>query len=104
MLPLRQNVLKSLAKSILIPLWLTPAAPATNAAIHKKMFGSDTRSSGLAKRTTIIISNGKINDIMKTVSSLKEFGLLIKSDEETIRNEAKEKRMISWNFIRHIRC
>ena len=104
MLPLRQNVLKSLAKSILIPLWLTPAALATNAAIHKKMFRSDTRSSGLAKRTTIIISNEKINDIMKTVSSLKEFGLLIKSDEETIRNEAKEKRMISWNFIRHIRC
>ena len=31
-LPLMKNVLKPLAKSVLIPLWLT--------AIHKKMFGS----------------------------------------------------------------
>ena len=34
------NVLKSLAKSVLIPLGLTAAASATDAAIHKKMFGS----------------------------------------------------------------
>ena len=36
-LPLMKNVLKPLAKSILIPLGLTAAA-ATDAAIHKKMF------------------------------------------------------------------
>ena len=35
------NVLKSLAKSVLIPLGLTAAA-APDAAIHKKMFGSST--------------------------------------------------------------
>ena len=34
------NVLKSLAKSVLITLRLTVAASATDAAIHKKMFGS----------------------------------------------------------------
>ena len=37
-LPLMKNVLKPLAKSVLIPSGLTAAASATDAAIHKKMF------------------------------------------------------------------
>ena len=37
-LPLIGNVLKRLAKSVLIPLELTRAASATDVAIHKKMF------------------------------------------------------------------
>ena len=50
-MPLIGNVLKPLAKSVLIPLKLTAAAAAaaTDAAIYKKMFGSGT--------TTLIISN-----------------------------------------------
>ena len=39
-LPLMENLLKLLAKSVLIPLGLTSAASATDAAITKKMFGS----------------------------------------------------------------
>ena len=39
-LPLIGNVLKPLAKSVLIPLGLTAAASATDAAIHKEMFES----------------------------------------------------------------
>ena len=39
-LPLIGNVLKPLAKTVLIPLGLTAAATATDAAIHKKMFRS----------------------------------------------------------------
>ena len=39
-LPLIGNVLKPLAKSVLIPLGLTAAASATDAGIHKEMFGS----------------------------------------------------------------
>ena len=35
-----KDVLKTLAKSILIPLGLTAAASATDAAIQKKLFGS----------------------------------------------------------------
>ena len=35
-----KNVLKPLAKHILISSGLTEAASATDAAIHKKMFGS----------------------------------------------------------------
>ena len=35
-LPLMKNVIKPLAKSILIPLQLTAASAATDAGIHKK--------------------------------------------------------------------
>ena len=58
-LPLIGNVQKPLAKKVLIPLGLTEAASATNAAIYKKYFGS---------------------------------GLLIKSFNKTIKNEAKEQK------------
>ena len=83
-LPLIGNVLKLLAKSFLIPLGLSPAASATNAAIHKKMTGSGS--------TTLIISNEEMNDIMKTVNSLEKYGLLIKDVSQTIKNEAKEQK------------
>ena len=84
-LPLIGNVLKPLAKSILIPLGLTAAASATDAAIHKKMFGSGN--------TTLIILNKEMNDIMKIIKSLEEFGLLIKGVSETTKNEAKEQKI-----------
>ena len=45
-----ENILKSLAKSVLIPLGLTVAAAATDPAIHQKMFGSGMRLSDLAKQ------------------------------------------------------
>ena len=83
-MPLIGNVLKPLAKSILRPLGLTAAALATDAAIHKKMFGSGT--------TTLIISNEEMNDIMKIVKSLEDSGLLIKGVGQTIKNEAKEQK------------
>ena len=57
------NVLKLLAKSVLMPLGLAAAALAADAAIHKKMFGSGF--------TTLIISNEEINGIMKKLSLLK---------------------------------
>ena len=78
------NVLKPLAKSVLIPLWLTAAAAATDAAIHKKMFGSGM--------TTLIISTEEMNDIMKIVKLLEESGLLIKVVSQTIKNEPKEQK------------
>ena len=77
------NVLKPLVKAILIPLVLTAASSATNAAIHKRMFGSGFIT---------IISNEEINDIMKIVTSLEESELLIKCVSETIKNEAKEQK------------
>ena len=53
-LPLIKNVIKPLAKSVLIPLGLTAAASAADAGIHKKILGSGT--------TTLIISNEEMNE------------------------------------------
>ena len=78
------NVLKPLAKSVLIPLGLTAVASATGAAIHKRKFGSGTR--------TLIISNEEVNDTIKIVKSLEESGLLTKGVSQTIKNESKEPK------------
>ena len=43
------NVLKPLAKSVSIPLGLTAAASATDAAVQKKIFGSGTITSIILK-------------------------------------------------------
>ena len=48
-LSLIKNVIRPLAESALIPLWLTAAASAADAGIHKKILGSGN--------TTPIISN-----------------------------------------------
>ena len=64
-LPSLKNVLKPLAKSILIQLGLTAAESATDTTIQKKFFRSGM--------TTLIISNEEMNDIIKIVKSLKEF-------------------------------
>ena len=82
-LPLIRNVLKPLAKSVLTPLGLA-AASATDAIIHKKIFGSGV--------TTLIISNEEMNGIIKIVKSLEESGLLIKDIAETIKSEAKGQK------------
>ena len=82
-MPFIVNVIKQLAKSLLIPLGLTAAASATDAAIHKKMFGPGA--------TTLTISNEEMNDIMKKVKPLAEPFLLINSVSKTIKNEAKEQ-------------
>ena len=79
-----KNVLKPLAKSVLIPLGSTAAASATDAAIQKKRFGSGM--------ITLIISNKELIDIIKIVKSLGESSLLIKDVSETIKNEAKERK------------
>ena len=82
-LPLIKNVIKTLAKTVFIPLGLTAAA-AADAGIHKKILGSGT--------TTLIISNDEMEDIMKIVKSLEDSGLLLKGVSETIQNEAKEQK------------
>ena len=43
-------------------------------------------------RTTLITSNGEMNNIMKIVKPLEGYGLLIKSVSKTIKNVAKEKK------------
>ena len=75
--------LKSLAKSVLIPLGLK-AASATDATIHKRMFGSGM--------IILIISGEEMNHTMKIAKSLEESGSLIKGVSQTIRNEVKEQK------------
>ena len=85
-LPLIKNVIKQLAKSVLIPLGLTAAASAADAGIHKKILGSGHNN------TTLIISNDEMGDILKIVKSLEDSGALLKGVSETIQHEAKEQR------------
>ena len=66
--PLIKNVLVPSAKSILIQLPLTAAVSAPDVAIQKKIYWSG--------RTTLIISNEEVNEIMKIGKSLQESGLL----------------------------
>ena len=91
-MPLIANVLKPLAKSILILLGLTAAASATDAAIHKKMFGSGRPLDLASHVTTLTILNEEMNDIMKIVESFEESGLLIKCNSETKNNKSKEQK------------
>ena len=83
-LPLMKNVLKPLAKSVLIPLGLTAAASVTDTTTHKKMFGSGT--------TALIISNEAMINIMKIVKSPEKSSSLIKGVSETIKYEAKKQK------------
>ena len=83
--PLKTNLIKPLAKIVLIPLGLTAAASAADAGIHKKILGS-------GNTTTLIISNDEMNDIIKIVKSLEDSGLLLKGVTETVQNEVKEQK------------
>ena len=91
-MPLIKNVLKPLAKSILIPLGLTAGASATDAAIHKKLSKSSASPRDLVSHTTLINSNEEMNDILKIVKSLEESDLLIKSVNKTIKNKAEDQK------------
>ena len=84
-LPLIKNVIKPLAKSVLIPLGLTAAVSTADARIHKKILGS-------GNITTLIISNDEINDIIKIVKSFEDSGLLLKGVTETVQNEVKKQK------------
>ena len=85
-LVLIKNVIKPLAKSVLMPLGLTAAASAADAGIHKKKLGS-------GNNITLIISNDEINDFIKIVKFLEDSGLLLKGVTETVQNEVKEQKM-----------
>ena len=88
-LPLMKIVIKPLAKSVFLPLGLTAAGSAADAATHKKILGSGHNNNN---NTTLIISNDEMDDFLKTVKSLEDSGILLKGVSETIQNEAKEQR------------
>ena len=83
-LPLIKNVITPLAKSVLILLGTTAVASAADVGIHTKILGSGN--------TTLIISNKDMKDLIKTVKSLEDSGLLLKGVTETVQNEVKEQK------------
>ena len=86
-----ESVLTPLAKSFLLLLGFSAGMLAADVAIQKKIYGSGRSSDLTSRTTTLITSNEEMEDIMKTVKSLEELGLLIKGISETIKNEAKEQ-------------
>ena len=108
-LPLMKNVIKPLAKSVLIPLGLTAAALAVDVGMHKKILGSGhVHSSSSAfphhpsssashdnnnsnNNTILIISNNEMKDI-KIVKSLEDSSFLPEGISQAIQNEFEEQR------------
>ena len=84
-LPLMKSVIKALAKSILVPIGLTAAASAADAGIHKKILES-------GHNTTLVISNGEMQDLLEIVKYLQKSGLLKKGISKKMKDEAKEKK------------
>ena len=79
----------ALLKSVIKPLGLlglTAASSAIDAKIHKRYIVS-----GFG-RTTLIISNEEMNDIMKIAQALEDSGILLKGVTKTIKNETKEHK------------
>ena len=54
-------------------------------------------------RTTLIISNEKMNDIMKIVQALEDSNILLKGVTKTIKNETKEQKGGFLSVIRYFR-
>ena len=79
-LPLLKSVVKPLGM-----LGLTTAASATDAAINKKQLGSRGHA-------TLIISNDDMQDLLKTVKSLEDSGILLHGITETVKDEVKEQK------------
>ena len=76
-----KNVLKTLAKIVLIPLGLTAVTSARDATIKKKIFGLGV--------TGLIISNEDMDYIMKIS---RKICFIVKSLSKTIKNKAKEQK------------
>ena len=76
-----------LVKNILAPLGITAAASAIDTGIQKEIHGSGCPSS-----TKLMISNRKMNDIMKIVQALQDANILLKRVNKTIKMKQKKKR------------
>ena len=57
----------------------------------KKLLGSGNPSSS-HNNTVLILSNKEMEDIIKTVKSLEDSGLLLKEVTETVQNKVKEQK------------
>ena len=72
-----------LAKNVLAPLGLTAVMSAIDGSIQKEIHGSGVK---------LIIEQEDMNDIMKIIEALENYGILLKGVSKTIENETKEQR------------
>ena len=77
------KVAMPLAKNVLALLRLTAAMSAIDGSIQKKIHGSGVK---------LIIEQEDMNDIMKIIEALENFGILLKGVTKMIENETKEQR------------
>ena len=77
------KVAMPLAKNVLAPFGISTAMSAIDGSIKKTILSSG--------RTTLIISNDEMDDILKIVKSLENSGLLLKGVTETIQLKLKNK-------------
>ena len=78
-LPLLKSVIKPLGL-----LGLTAVSSAIDAGNQKKIYGSG--------KTTLVIPNEEMNDIMKIVQALEDSNILLKGVRKLIKNETKEQQ------------
>ena len=57
------------------------------------------RPSDLAQQTTLMISNKKIDDVVKIVKYLEESGLLVEGGSKTIKNQGREQKAIFLSML-----
>ena len=81
-------LLKAAAKPLGL-LGLTAVSSLTDALIHKKVGSA-------ANNTTLIISNDELNDILKTVKSFEDSGILLKGVGKTIKKKQRNKRVVLY--------
>ena len=75
----------SLAKNVLAPLGITVSSSAIDAGIPKKKIH-------LSGNTTLIISNEKMNDIIKIIQALEDSNILLKGVTKKIKDVTKEQK------------
>ena len=88
------KVAMPLAKNVLGPLGLTATMSAIDDNIQKKIHVSGVK---------LIIEQEDMNDIMKIIEALENFGTLLKGISKTIENETKEQRGGFFYVTRYIR-
>lgn len=83
-----KNVIRLLAKIDLFPLGLIAAGTTADSGMNKKLSGPGTK--------TLTISNDEMEEIMKTVKFLEDFGLLLKEFGKKFQIKRKNKNI---NFL-----
>ena len=84
------KVATPLAKNVFAPLGLTAAMSAIDGSIQKKIHGAGVK---------LIIEQEDMNDIIKIIEALENFGILLKGVTKTIENETKEQRGVFLSML-----